>query len=99
VIARCLCEADAAGSIAREIYKAEPAGTREFEIEFREVPYFIVSRSKQQWMEARGDINCVRVVGATALGILIDPAAGVPGERTFVPWTNVLSMTMRPPAA
>ena len=71
------------------------------EIEFREVPYFLVSRSREQWTEGRGDINAVRVLAVTDLGLIIDPSSEPVGEggnqakhHTIVPWSNVISLTI-----
>lgn len=69
------------------------------EIEFREVPYFLVSRSREQWTEGRGDINAVRVLSVTDLGVVVDPASDPRAQaarRTIIPWTNVISLTVGP---
>jgi hypothetical protein len=71
------------------------------ELEFREVPYFIVSRSKASWQPEQGDINVIRILSATDRGLIVDPDSrplpGDPGQahrHTLIPWTNVLSMTV-----
>ncbi len=63
------------------------------EAEFREVPYFLVSRSRQQWSPEKADINELLLIGADERGIYVDPDSA--GRRmTLVPWPNVVSLTL-----
>ncbi len=75
-----------------------PAGG---EVEFREVPYFMVSRSREKWPEEKGDINTVRVLNATERGLVVDPLSETAGSdktealrQTLIPWTNIISLTL-----
>lgn len=92
------CAAEAATRLAQAIGIGIENVALRLEIEFREVPYFIVSRSRKQWAEDQGDINAVCVVDANEKGILIDPDTGAEragnSKRVFVPWTNVLSLSV-----
>lgn len=69
-------------------------------LEFREVPYFIVSRSRDKWTEEQGDINTVRLMGMNDKGLLADPdnsgkaKLGEVGRLTLIPWPNVISLTV-----
>lgn len=76
----------------------DPGGV---EIEFREVPYCIVSRSRENWGGERGDINALRLLSAGSAGLVVDPdSRPVEGQNnqghrhTLIPWTNVISLTV-----
>lgn len=71
------------------------------EVEFREVPYFLVSRSQAQWSTEQGDINEVNIIGANDTGLIVDPEAQPLGDdpnqarrHTLVPWANVISLSI-----
>ncbi|MCC6548324.1 hypothetical protein IT570_14290 [Candidatus Sumerlaeota bacterium] len=71
------------------------------EVEFREIPYFIVSRSRTAWNPEQGDINAINLLSVNDGGIFVDsvsmqgqPAADGSRRHTFIPWSNVLSMTI-----
>ena len=66
------------------------------EVEFKELPYFLVSRSRMTWdFEKQGDINAVRLDRITDRGLLINPEPESACPRvTLIPWTNVISLTV-----
>jgi hypothetical protein len=67
------------------------------QLEFKEMPYFLVSRSRENWdFEMRGDINAVLLVGMTDRGLLVDPSpkSGREKKVTLIPWANVISLTV-----
>ncbi len=68
------------------------------EVEFKEIPYFIVARGRQAWDHTKGDINTVQVLGVNERGLVVDPDAitvATPPKRfSFVPWSNILSLTI-----
>ena len=73
----------------------------EWELEFREVPYFIVSRSRERWEIDQGDINTACIVGVNERGLVLDPESGKPErytsgkqKETLIPWTNIISLTV-----
>ncbi len=101
MIAKCQCSAEAARKLREFAVMDSGEGPCVAEIEFREVPYFLVSRSREKWMEGRGDINVVRVINATSLGLVIDPASesvetqsAQASRHTMIPWANVISLTI-----
>lgn len=99
MITRCAIPDAAAESLRAAAGLAPNEPVASAELEFREVPYFIVSRSREKWGEDRGDINAIRLVGANDRGLLADPdnasaAEGVPARVTLIPWTNVVSLTV-----
>jgi len=72
------------------------------EVEFRELPYFMVARSRVKWDAAsQGDINVVSLLHVTAEGIVVDPLSQpLPGSdtqavrHTLIPWQNVISLSI-----
>lgn len=72
------------------------------ELEFRHVPYFLVARSREKWApEVQGDIDSVRVLNVSPLGLVVAPDGGTLGgnpaqaqRHTVVPWSNVISYTL-----
>jgi len=101
MIARCVLTDEAAGELRSRAAIAAAEGGKSGELEFREVPYFLVSRSMKNWSEEKGDINIVRVLNATEAGLVIDPTSetavsgGTQAPRhTLVPWTNIISITL-----
>ncbi len=101
MIARIQCSPTASAQLRDACAMPSLAGACAGELEFREVPYFMVSRSAANWSDAQGDINTIRVLSATALGLVIDPLSETNGgegteavRQTLVPWTNVVSLTL-----
>lgn len=95
MITKGTCNASAAPMIADLVGEPVAEGA-ELQMEFREVPYFVVSRSHKTWDFERGDINALRVVGANDRGLVVDPQVD-PADgrrRSLIPWTNVLSLTV-----
>ena len=72
------------------------------EIEFKEIPYFVVSRSRTTWNQDQGDINAINVLNIDNRGLMVDPLSlpGNPAGRevsrrlAFIPWSNILSLTI-----
>lgn len=69
------------------------------ELEFKELPYFIVSRSKVKWDPSLGDVNLVTLLRATEVGLVVDPEFGESQSgngmrQTLIPWTNVISLSI-----
>ena len=101
MITKCTCTKEA-GNVLRERVGLEASSAEaRVEIEFREVPYFIVSRSKDRWDPAKGDINAVSILAATEDGLIADPDSHprkVDGSdetrRTLIPWANIISLTV-----
>lgn len=93
--AKCLCTPEAANALCKAL-ELSCSDAVVAEIEFRELPYCIVSRSREQWTEARGDITALRVVGITERGLVLDPDGEetTPSRRTLIPWTNIISLTV-----
>ncbi len=96
MLSPCRCHPDAHEGL-REIFGlAESDAVDTGEIEFKEVPYFLVARSRSQWQpEESGDINEIHIMRAGERGLVVDPDAGQPGRRqTLIPWSNVLSLSI-----
>jgi hypothetical protein len=69
------------------------------EVEFREVPYFIVARARDKWSPEQGDVNAFQIIGVTDTGLLADPKSlsktdALSNKQTFIPWTNILSLSV-----
>lgn len=97
MIARLRCTESAARKVRAACALPEGGGACEGEIEFRELPYFMVERSAMKWTEGQGDVNTVQIVDATDRGIVIDPLSEsdrAATRHTLVPWTNVVSLTI-----
>lgn len=96
MIAKCLCSEQAYDSLIKHLGVSKDQASPLAEVEFRELPYFFVSRSKEQWMEGQGDVNAVRISQATDLGLLFDPGANSSQKERkvcFVPWLNIISLS------
>jgi hypothetical protein len=106
MISPCTCSADGRAQLLG-LMGVPTMGTPadEVNLEFRELPYFIVSRARLrregQPMGA-GDVAGMQILGANSLGLLVDPRLeDTPAEgpqRVFVPWTNVISVSFRTPS-
>lgn len=66
------------------------------EIEFKEVPYFLVSRAASKWSpEQQGDLNEIEILGVGEKGLIVDPdSTGGKTRRTLVPWSNIVSLSL-----
>ncbi|MBX3729793.1 MAG: hypothetical protein KF858_11460 [Candidatus Sumerlaeia bacterium] len=98
MITRCSVLAKALPRMREVLGLAPEDPIAALDLEFREIPYFIVSRSRQGWNEKQGDINTVLLVGCNERGLLADPdnvatTAPVPTRTTLIPWSNVISLT------
>lgn len=101
MIAKCHCtpEAQEALKIHLQGYASDHGAITftEAEIEFRELPYLFVLRSREQWQEGDPDPHAVRVINANASGLVINPGRtpqDSDNRRVFVPWANIISLTL-----
>lgn len=102
MIAKCYCTPEAQKALTQHFAgysSAEgfPNKFAEAEIEFRELPYLFVLRSREKWQEGDADPHSVRVVNANASGFVIDPGQTPEDENkkaVFIPWTNIISFTI-----
>lgn len=94
MVTPCTIAPEAAKRIRRALRLPDDSMFESVHLEFREVPYFIVSRSRENWDAERGDINTVHLVDVTKRGLIADPDGSGQGRRlTLIPWTNVISLT------
>lgn len=65
------------------------------EVEFKELPYFLVTRSRTTWdAEKMGDINVISLEAVSERGLVVDPqVAGATQRLTLIPWANVISLS------
>jgi hypothetical protein len=74
----------------------EPIGS--VELEFKELPYFIVSRAKVRWDPSMGDVSEIAIARINDRGLVVNPEIGgdpsEPTRFTFVPWTNIVSLSI-----
>jgi len=94
MIAKCHCTKESQTALQ----KFAGVDSKDFstlaEIEFRELPYFLVSRSREKWMEGSEDVNAVKLVGANEHGVVFNPGpSNEDSKRTFVPWQNIISFS------
>ena len=71
------------------------------EAEFKELPYFLVTRSRTAWDAGeKGDINTILLVAVNERGLVVDPERGAnePARLTLIPWPNVVSFSITRPA-
>lgn len=102
MISSCFCSGEAQARLCDHFGIRGDAAVAEVQVEFKEIPYFIVSRSRMSWNPEQGDINAINLLNVNERGIFVDPvslqgqpAAADGGSRqTFVPWSNVLSLTI-----
>lgn len=98
---KCLCAPAAVSRIRQMAGLDAAAKVGMIEVEFRELPYFLVTRSRELWSDDQGDINAVRAIAATEFGLVVDAASGdarsddkEPRQRTVIPWANIISITV-----
>jgi len=91
MISPCRCSVQASQALL-SIMGLEKSASN-VEVEFREVPYFVVSRSREKWNPERGDINALDLEIVGENGLVFD--ADGSGRRSLVPWQNVISITLR----
>jgi hypothetical protein len=101
MLSACRCSREAEVSLRSLLGIAAGDPISGVELEFKELPYFIVSRARTRWDPAMGDINVIQIVRITDQGIVVDPrvmaedeVAAEPGQLTFVPWPNVVSLSI-----
>lgn len=96
MLSTCRCGEASRPPLGEILGLGDTSALETVEVEFKEVPYFLVSRSRMQWdAEKAGDINEVLLVDVTAGGLVVAPdGEDAPhGRRTFVPWQNVISLS------
>ncbi len=91
MISPCRCSETAGRQLA--VILGLEAGVGQAEVEFREIPYFVVSRSREKWNPERGDINAVDLEQVTDRGLIF--TGDGQAKRSLVPWQNVISITAR----
>jgi len=100
MLSSCRCSSAAEASLRSLLGLGAGDAIASIEIEFKELPYFIVSRAKVRWDPAMGDINVINLVRITDQGLVVDPrvagddADSEPGQLTFIPWPNVVSLSI-----
>lgn len=94
MLSPCRCTAESRSALRAQFGLAADAPIAGVEVEFREVPYFLVSRSRQAWSPTSAEnINELQLAGLGERGLLVDPDGE--GKRlTLVPWQNVISLTI-----
>ncbi len=99
MLSPCRCSPRAEASL-REILAVEDADPIDkVEVEFREVPYFLVSRSLEKWKPEEGDINEITILQFSDRGMVVDAegrtkADGSSMRQTLVPWQNIISLSI-----
>lgn len=96
MLSTCRCGEASRPPLGRLLGIEDSSALETVEVEFKEVPYFLVSRSRMQWdVEQAGDINEVLLVAVSDGGLIVAPdGADVPaGRRTLIPWHNVISLS------
>jgi hypothetical protein len=100
MISECLCHPDAARSLGHMADLRAGTDAVRVEVEFKEIPYFIVKRARlrtPEMMTSSVDLNRIHLVGVTDAGLVfVDDLSPAAGTRVFVPWTNVLSISISP---
>ena len=91
MIALCCCSPKASGELAAILGSPQVDG--EVEVEFREVPSFIITRSGAQRARGNTTLTPVGIISVNSLGLLFE--ADELGSRSLVPWQNVISITAR----
>lgn len=101
MLSPCIVSREAAPALCDLLgFSASPGSA--VDVEFKEVPYFLVARSRAAWMpEQQGDINAISIVGVTDRGLVVDPMNALAAEseltgtmRTLIPWSNIVSLTI-----
>ncbi len=93
MLSPCRCTPEAERELRALFGVPEGESVGAVEAEFREVPYFLVARSREKWTPERGDINELLICGADDRGLFLDPD-GAARRMTLVPWHNVVSLTL-----
>ncbi len=91
MIALCCCSPKASGELAAILGSQQVKGY--VDVEFREVPSFIITRSGAQRARGNATIAPVEIVSVGPVGLLFE--ADEQGSRSLVPWQNVISITAR----
>jgi hypothetical protein len=65
----------------------------EVDVEFREVPSFIITRSGAQRARGSATLTPIGILSVNSLGLLFEDDEQ--GSLSFVPWQNVISITAR----
>ncbi|MBI1290116.1 hypothetical protein GC173_02565 [bacterium] len=101
MLSTCRCSSQAEASLRTLMGLPEATRIAGVELEFKELPYFIVSRAKVRWDPAMGDINVIQIDRINDQGLVVDTRVladdetdGEPGQLTFIPWPNVVSLSI-----
>ena len=97
MISPARCTPEAARALAGQLGLPGDVSFDALEVEFREIPYFIVSRSRATWDQgAKGDINAFEVLSVGQHGMLVNSSGEQSDQRfTLIPWANVISITVK----
>ncbi|MCC5877183.1 MAG: hypothetical protein JJU11_13260 [Candidatus Sumerlaeia bacterium] len=96
MLCTCQCSEASRSALGEILGVGDSSMLQTVEVEFKELPYFLVSRSRAKWdPESQGDINDVELVSVTEKGLLVAPdgAGDAEGRRTLIPWQNVISLS------
>lgn len=94
MLCTCRCSDSSRSSLGEILGVGNSANLETIEVEFKELPYFLVSRSRVKWdTETQGDINEIELLSVTNNGLLVAPDGPATDARTLVPWQNVISLS------
>ena len=96
MLCTCRCNEESKISLLHLFEMTDHTMLDTVEVEFKELPYFLVSRSRAAWNpEKQGNINDVELIAVIDEGLLVAPeGTDEPGfRRTLIPWTNVISLS------
>lgn len=101
MLAPCRCSENAEAALRQALGVRGRDAIDALEIEFREVPYFLVARSQAKWNpEASGDINEINILHVNDRGLVVDPDSSATGpadqavRHTLIPWNNIISLSI-----
>lgn len=96
MLCTCKCSESSRNALGEILGVGDASMLQTVEVEFKELPYFLVSRSRAQWNpESQGDINEVELIAVSEKGLLVAPdgSGDENGRRTLIPWQNVISLS------
>jgi hypothetical protein len=99
MVATCQLSAEAKRSLA-PVFGVPEGSVFGAELEFRELPYCIVSRAKIRWDATMGDVNELVLVRLADQGVVVDPELGSNATNpeaarlVLIPWQNIASLSI-----
>jgi len=99
MLSPCRCTPRAEAALRDLLDAVDVCAAPHVEVEFRELPYFLVSRSQSQWQAGpAADVNVINILDVTERGLLVDAEAQSidvePVRRTLIPWQNIISLSL-----